>query len=264
MQTLTVEQPEAGVAHVLLNRPDRLNALNRTMFDELISVADQLRADNEVRAVVVSGAGAGFCAGYDLDAAAEFANSDTMELTALQDAAVRAIYELYMLPKPVIAAVHGPATGGGFSISLAADMRIAAESARFQAVFVRIGLSGADMGASWLLPRIVGTGLAAELLCAARPMYAEEAVRTGLANRAVPDDALLSEALGLASAIAEHQPLAVQMTKRTLRSNVDAPSFWASLELENRAQVALMREPATDKAVRALRESQLARRSSRA
>ncbi|HZZ49834.1 MAG TPA: enoyl-CoA hydratase-related protein [Pseudonocardia sp.] len=263
MDTLQVDQPAAGIAHVLLNRPDRLNALNRTMFDELISVAERLRTDNEVRAVVVSGAGAGFCAGYDLDAAAEFANSDMAELAALQDAAVRAIYELCMLPKPVIAAVHGPATGGGFSISLAADMRIAGESARFQGVFVRIGLSGADMGASWLLPRIVGTGLAAELLCAGRPMFAEEAARTGLANRTVPDAELLTEAFALASTIAEHQPLAVQTTKRILRANMDAPSLWASLEMENRAQVALMREPATAEAVRALRESQLARRAKR-
>jgi enoyl-CoA hydratase/carnithine racemase len=130
---------------------------------------------------------------------------------------------------------------------------VAGASARFQAVFVRIGLSGGDLGTSWLLPRIVGTGLAAELLYTGRPVYAEEAVRIGLANRAVGDGELAAEAVELAGQIAAHAPLAVQLTKRSLRANVDAPALLGALELESRAQVALMREPATTEAVSRLR-----------
>ena len=252
-ETLRVDQPSAAVARVTLHRPGRLNAMTEVMFRELASVFAEFAADDGVRAVVLAGAGAGFCAGYDLDAAGDFERTGTAELYALQDLAVRALHAVYALPKPVVAAVHGPAAGGGFSLALAADIRLAGESARFQAVFVRIGLSGADLGTSWLLPRLVGTGLAAELLYTGRPVHAEEAARIGLANRVVPDSSLAAEAVELAAAIAEHAPLAVQLTKRSLRANVDAPSLLSALELESRAQVSLMREPATAHAVNHLR-----------
>jgi enoyl-CoA hydratase/carnithine racemase len=252
-ESLRVDQPSAGVARVTLYRPEQLNAMTAVMFRELASVFAQFATDDGVRAVVLAGAGAGFCAGYDLDAAGRFASSGTARLYALQDLAVRALHAVYALPKPVVAAVHGPAAGGGFSLALAADIRLAGESARFQAVFVRIGLSGADLGTSWLLPRLVGTGLAAELLYTGRPVHAEEAVRIGLANRVVTDSSLAAEAVELAAAIAEHAPLAVQLTKRSLRAGVDAPSLLSALELESRAQVSLMREPATTHAINRLR-----------
>ncbi|MDT7640753.1 MAG: hypothetical protein QOC83_5041 [Pseudonocardiales bacterium] len=253
LQTLRLDEPRPGVARLTLHRPDRLNAMTAEMFTELTEVAERLRVDDSVRAVVLTGAGAGFCAGYDLAAAGDFPAADTADLLALQDTAWRALHAVYALPKPVVAAVHGPAAGGGFSLSLAADIRLAGASARFQAVFVRIGLSGGDLGTSWLLPRIVGTGLAAELLYTGRPVYAEEAVRIGLANRAVGDGELAAEAVELAGQIAAHAPLAVQLTKRSLRANVDAPALLGALELESRAQVALMREPATTEAVSRLR-----------
>ena len=252
--TLRMEVPASGVAQVTLDRPQRLNAMTSVMFTELIDTFGRLREDDAVRAVVLTGAGGGFCAGYDLDDAAKFTSSDTRGLYALQDLGVRALQAVYGLPKPVIAAVHGPAAGGGFSLSLAADMRIAGASARFQAVFVRIGLSGADLGTSWLLPRIVGTGLAAEILYSGRPVHAEEAARVGLANRVVEDDALVGHAVELAASIAEHAPLAVELTKRSLHANVDAPSLASALEMESRAQVGLMREPRTTSAVSRLRE----------
>jgi enoyl-CoA hydratase/carnithine racemase len=254
--TLRLDDPAAGVARVTLNRPERLNAMTSLMFSELIAIFEQLRDDDSVRAVVLTGAGAGFCAGYDLDDAEKFTSSDASGLYALQDLAVRALQGVYSLPKPVIAAVHGAAAGGGFSLSLAADLRLAAASARFQAVFVRIGLSGADLGTSWLLPRIVGIGHAAELLYSGRPVYADEAARIGLVNRAVADDQLLGEATRLAASIAEHSPLAVALTKRSLHANVDAPSLASALELESRAQVGLMREPDSTTAVSRLRAAQ--------
>lgn len=239
-----------------LNRPERLNAMTSLMFSELIEVFEQLRDDDSVCAVVLTGAGRGFCAGYDLDDAGKFSSSDTRGLYALQDLAVRALQAVYSLPKPVIAAVHGPAAGGGFSLALAADMRLAAASARFQAVFVRIGLSGADLGTSWLLPRIVGIGHAAELLYSGRPVLAEEATRIGLANRTVADEDLAGEAVELAASIAAHSPLAVALTKRSLHANIDAPSLASALEMESRAQVGLMREPESTDAVSRVRTAQ--------
>jgi enoyl-CoA hydratase/carnithine racemase len=140
----------------------------------------------------------------------------------------------------VIAAVRGPAVGGGFCLSLAADLRLAGASARFQPVFVRLGLSGGDMGASWLLPRLIGAGLAAELLYTGRAVRAEEAARVGLANRVLADADLLQEAVALAATIAAHEPLGVRLTKRSLRANAEAPSLAAALELESRAQVLLL------------------------
>lgn len=241
-RTLRLDPSGPGVVRLTLHRPHRLNAMTAEMFVELAEVAEHIRLDDSVRAVVLSGAAGGFCAGYDLEAAKGFAATSTAELLDLQDTAWRALHAIYSLPKPVIAAVHGAAVGGGFSLSLAADVRLAGTSARFQAIFIRRGLSGADLGTSWFLPRMVGTGLAAELLYTGRPVYAEEAVRIGIANRAVADEVLLDEADELARQIAEHAPLAVALTKRSLRANVDAPSLLTALEMESRAQVSLMHE----------------------
>ncbi|WP_051343114.1 enoyl-CoA hydratase/isomerase family protein [Pseudonocardia spinosispora] len=242
MNTLRLDDSRPGVVRLTLHRPDRLNAMTAEMFVELAEAAERIRLDDSIRAVVLCGAGAGFCAGYDVEAAKDFAATSTAQLLDLQDSAWRALHAIYSLPKPVIAAVHGAAVGGGFSLSLAADIRLAGASARFQAIFIRRGLSGADLGTSWFLPRMVGTGLAAELLYTGRPVYAEEAVRIGIANRTVADEVLLDEADELAGRIAEHAPLAVALTKRSLRANVDAPSLLTALELESRAQVSLMHQ----------------------
>lgn len=253
METLTVDERAPGVVALTLHRPEALNALNDVMFTELTAAAAELAERGDVRAVLLAGAGSGFCAGYDLAEAAELPRRTLGELYRLQDLAVGAIRAVYDLPKPVIAAVHGPAAGGGLSLALAADIRLAADSARFQAVFVRLGLSGGDLGASWLLPRLVGPGMAAEVLYTGRPIEAEEAVRIGLANRSVPDDQMLDRATELAAAIARSEPLGVALTKRSLRANLDAPSFASALELESRAQVGLLREPATQEAVADIR-----------
>lgn len=242
------------MAQLTLRRPDQLNAMTATMFAELVGAAERIRDRDDVRAVVLTGAGRGFCGGFDLAHAGTFPERSTAQLLALQDLGVRALHAVYSLPQPVVAAVHGPAAGGGFSLALAADIRIAAASARFSAVFVRLGLSGADLGTSWLLPRIVGAGLAAELLYTGRTVGPEEAVRIKLANSMVDDDAALDAALALTDWIARHETSAVRLTKRSLRANTDAPSFLAALELESRSQVLLMREPATTDAVARLRE----------
>ncbi|SNQ47669.1 putative enoyl-CoA hydratase echA12 [Frankia canadensis] len=253
-RTVDVTWPEPGVAVVVLRRPDRLNALTREMLAELRAVAEQLRADSSVSVVVLSGDGRAFCSGYDLGGAAEFAELGPDGALALQDLGNQALFALYSLPQPMIAAVRGPAIGGGFSLALAADIRVAASDALFQAAFVRIGMSGADLGASWLLPRIVGRGLAGELLYTARAVDATEAVRIGLANRVVPAESLLRRTLDLAREIVAHPRSGLALTKRALQANTDAPSLWSALETEARGQALLMGHPETSAAVARLRD----------
>jgi enoyl-CoA hydratase/carnithine racemase len=153
-----------------------------------------------------------------------------------QDAAAASILALRVMRQPVIAAVNGAAVGGGLSLALAADIRLAAPAARFSAAFILLGLSAGDMGCSWHLPRIVGAGHAAELMFTGRTVDAEEAARIGLVNRVVPADRLRDEAVEMATTIAGFSPFATALSKRALYANLDAPSLYTALEVEGRGQ----------------------------
>jgi len=185
---------------------------------------------------VLTGAGRGFCAGLDLRDAATLPGMTTAMFLDGQERWSRAVTSFRRLPKPVIAAVNGPAAGAGFSLALAADIRIAAPDARFNAAFIKIGLTGGDCGSSWMLPRIVGLGHAYEILLTGRLVEADEAARIGLVNRVVPAEDLLPATLGTAELIAANSPLGVRLTKQMVQVNVDAPSLEAAVELENRNQ----------------------------
>ena len=235
-QTLTVHSAVPGITVVTLNRPDRLNAMTFTMLDELYDAATALAADDAVRVVVLTGAGRAFCAGLDLDQAQAVSDMTTAQYLRNQEIWARAVTSFRHLAVPVIAAVNGPAAGAGFSLALAADIRFAATSARFNAAFIKVGLTGGDCGSTWMLPRIVGLGLAYEILLSGRFVDAQEAARIGLVNRVSADDALLDDVLALAAQIAGNTPLGVRLTKQMLQINVDAPSLQAALELENRSQ----------------------------
>lgn len=231
---------DGGVVTVVLDRPERLNALSATMFEELPTAIRNLDADPSVRAVIITGAGRGFCAGMDLSDAECLPERGTTELIRAQDGWGQATLALREISVPVIAAVNGPAAGAGLSLALAADIRVASTAARFNAAFIKIGLTGGDVGSSWLLPRIVGLGNAYELLLTGRLIGAEEALRIGLVNRVVEPKNLLDEAESLAREIAGNSPMGVRMTKQVLQTNVDAPSLRAAMELENRNQVLSM------------------------
>ncbi|MGD0703795.1 MAG: enoyl-CoA hydratase-related protein [Trebonia sp.] len=235
-QTLLVDRPRVGIAVATLNRPDRLNALTFGMFDDLAQLAADIGADDRVRVLVLTGAGRGFCAGLDLSDAATLPDMPTAKFLEGQERWSRAITAFRRLPKPVIAAVNGPAAGAGFSLALAADIRIAAPAARFNAAFIKIGLTGGDCGSSWMLPRIVGLGHANEILLTGRLVEVDEAARIGLVNRVVPAGDLLAAALEVAELIAANSPLGVRLTKQMVQVNVDAPSLEAAVELENRNQ----------------------------
>lgn len=236
-RTLLVSEPDRGIALVTLDRPDTLNALTFQMFDELLDVAGRLDRDPEVRVIVVTGAGRGFCSGLDLEAAACLPGMDLGENLLGQEQWARCITAFHVISTPVVAAVNGPAAGAGFALALAADIRIASPTARFNAAFVRIGLSGGDCGTSYLLPRIVGLGIASEVLLTGRIVEVDEAVQIGLVNRVVAAEDLIESTLATARLIVGNSPMGVRLTKQLISANVDAPSLASALEIENRSQV---------------------------
>jgi enoyl-CoA hydratase/carnithine racemase len=178
----------------------------------------------------------------------------TTRFYALQRRLAAAIAALRFTPIPVIAAVNGPAAGAGFSLALAAELRVASEEAKFNAAFVCIGLSGGDCGISWLLPRVRGLGLASEILLTGRFVPADESVKIGLSNRLVPAAELMPAATALAEQIAANSPFGVALTKEILQTNVDAPSLAAAIELENRSQALATRTADITEALAAFRD----------
>src|SRR5713101_3760319 len=205
-----------GVAVLTLNRPERLNAMSRPMLDALLEALPRLAADPAVGAVVLTGAGRGFCAGGDVKAMAEGreAEGTTLEERAQ---ALRGRMEvsrwLHEMPKPTIAMVRGAAAGAGLSLALACDLRVAGDTARFAPAFARVGYSG-DFGGSWFLTRLVGTAKARELYYTADILDAQQALLLGLVNRVVPDRHLEEETLALAQRLARGPRVALRYMKR--------------------------------------------------
>jgi len=238
--TLHLETPQPGTVVLRLNRPERLNAIDEVMVGELQEACAAIGADHAVRVVVLTGAGRGFCSGVDLR---EFgpsmpdATDSAIERLRFQETMASLPLAVRALPQPVIAAVNGPAVGGGLALCLAADVRMCASSASFGNAAILVGLSGAEMGMSYHLPRIVGTSVAADWMLTGRTVSADEAFRCGLVSELVDDDRLMNRALELAGQIAANSPLGVQLTKRALQVNTDAPDVGAALDVENRNQV---------------------------
>ena len=240
-ENILVDDPTPGVRRITLNRPDALNGLIPSMYDELIAIFHGIGKDPSVRAVVLTGAGRGFCSGHD-GSTGEKASwlvegvgtpHFGLHFWSQLEVLVNSIREL---PQPVIAAVNGSAAGMGYTLALACDMAIAAESAKFVNAFHNAG-TGSEGGLSYLLPRAVGSQRAAELLLTARPVKADEAARIGLVLRAVPDDKLMEEVLALAEEIKANAPLDVWLTKQNLIHNLNAGGFAQALTFEARAVV---------------------------
>jgi enoyl-CoA hydratase/carnithine racemase len=253
-ETLELTRPRDGVALLTLNRPRRRNAITFQMFDEMHDLLGKLRGDADVRALIVTGAGEGFCAGLDLDDAEKLPLMSANEMMAGQEHWAGAFERFHDLPQAVIAAVNGAAAGGGLGLALAADIRIASKRARFNAAFVRIGLSAGDVGVSWSLPRVVGLGRAAEIMLTGDFVDAVEAERIGLVNRVVAPDRLLDECLDVATRIASNSPFGVTLTKRVLMANVDAGSLRNAVEVENRGQTLATRGNDFNESLAAFRE----------
>ncbi|MEY2459829.1 MAG: hypothetical protein QOG30_1659 [Acidimicrobiaceae bacterium] len=241
MPTVLVSQPQVGVSQVTLNRPEKLNAMNVELITELHAAFAAIAADRECRAVVLTGAGRGFCSGLDLGGYGTVPGGEGRGQVgggfSTQTHIASLIPQMRALPVPVIAAVNGPAAGGGLALALGSDIRVAGASARFNVAFVRIGLSGCDIGVSWLLPRLIGASRAWELMLTGRIIDAPEADHIGLVSRVVSDDALLDSALETAALIAANSPWGVRMTKEVAWSQLEIGSLQAGIDMENRTQI---------------------------
>jgi enoyl-CoA hydratase len=266
-EDVLVERVRPEVALVTLNRPASLNAMTPSLMRELYARLDEIAADRTIRVVVLTGAGRGFCSGHELsDITGDIGDGDSDAAAGgmrHQQLYADMILRLRAIPQAVIAAVNGPAAGGGLALALGADTRVCSESARFNAAFVRIGLSGCDVGVSYLLPKVVGPTLAFEMMLTGRLIDAAEAERAGLVLRVVPDGQVVDAALEIAEGILANSPFGVWMTKEVMWANLDAPNLQSALDLENRTQILCGFSPDSREAIMAFvekRQPQFGRR----
>ena len=238
-ETIIVEK-RGQVDWVTLNRPERLNAITETMTRELGGYFDGLFSDPSVRIVVLRGAGRAFCAGNDMNhSAARREGRETAPFGGgfgYQGFLADVYIKMRRCPQPIISLVHGPACGGGFSFALASDIRIAGESARMNAAFIRIGLSACNMGVSYFLPRLVGVSVASELMLTGRFINAQRSLATGLVSEVVPDERLEAAAQSYIEEMLGTSPMGLRLTKEGLNMAVDAASLEAAMAIENRNQ----------------------------
>lgn len=259
--------PKPGIALVTLNRPGKLNALTHGTIKQLLATLGSLSHDPQCRVVVLTGAGRAFCAGMDIGATvgaqaqAQEAKTipqrvDGQELFAAMPRTIRT------LRQPVIAAVNGAAAGAGMGIALAADIRVAAQSAAFHIAAISLGLSAGECGISYHLPRLIGGSKATEYMLTGRPITSGDAERLGLVAAVVPDTEVVDRALDVAADIARHSPFAVWQTKAVLRENVDN-SFETAIALENRTQILALTTQDSAEAIRAFVEKRPAKYTGR-
>lgn len=240
MKTITYER-DGHIGIITLNRPDRLNAMSHTLVRELHELLNRLDEELDARVVILTGAGRGFCAGADLRGGdGEGAWDDRLgpiqSQYRLQQGYASLITRMRAIPQPIIAAVNGPAAGGGLCLALASDVRYASESARFNCAFIKLGLSGGELGASYFLPKIVGASKAAELLYTGRLIDAQTALEIDLVSKVVPDGEVVDAAKELAAEMLTNAPLALRMTKEVFNFGLCAPSLEAQIQMENRTQ----------------------------
>jgi enoyl-CoA hydratase/carnithine racemase len=236
-ETISIEK-KGQVDWLTLNRPESLNAINTPMVTELRDYFGGLKEDANTRIVVMRGAGRAFCAGLDIK------SSQSREYDVpfgggmgFQGYLAEVYIRMRNCPQPIISLIQGPACGGGFAFALASDIRIAGESARMNAAFIRVGLSACDMGASYFLPRLIGTSIASELMLTGRFIDAERALRTNLVSEVVPDDELAVAAQSYIDDMLTTSPMGLRLTKEGLNVSIDAAGLEAQMAVENRNQV---------------------------
>ncbi len=236
-----VESVGSGITQLTLNRPERLNAMNYALISELHAALDDLAEDRACRVIILTGTGRGFCAGLDLTEGASPPSARGLGRAqagmTVQKMIAGLVPKMRSMPQPIISAVNGAASGGGLALALASDVRIADANARFNVAFVRVGLSGCDIGVSWLLPRLIGASRAFELLLTGRLIDATEADRIGLVTRVVDAGHAVESARETAELIVANSPFGVRMTKEVMWSQLEIGSLQAGIDLENRTQV---------------------------
>jgi len=239
--TVLIDNVGDGITQLTLNRPERLNAMNYALVSELYGAFNALAEDRSCRVILLTGAGRGFCAGLDLTEGASPPDANRLGRAqagmTVQKMIAGLVPRMRSMPQPIVAAVNGAASGGGLALALASDVRIAATNAQFNVAFVRVGLSGCDIGVSWLLPRLVGASHAFELLLTGRFVDAAEADRIGLVTRVVAEGEAVASARETAALIVGNSPFGVRMTKEVMWSQLEIGSLQAGIDLENRTQV---------------------------
>ncbi len=258
MGTVNVEKMRPHVSVVRLNRPERLNAMSIELCLELRDTLEQIGRDNDCWIIVLTGSGRAFCSGLDLKDDSAIPNIEGLAVPRIGPHAMRIYSKLVpsmrQTPQPIIAAINGAAYGGGLCLALAADLRVASESALFNATGIVNGLTSTELGVSWLLPRLIGAANSNDILLTGRKIDAREAMRMGLVSRVVPDAELLELALEIASGMCEYSPYGVQMTKQVLWANLENSSLAAAIELEDRNQLMLGMTDNLPEAIRAFDE----------
>ena len=253
-QTVLLREQRGEVLWLTLNRPQQLNALNPALIDALREAFESLRRDHAVRVVVLRAEGKAFCAGLDLNDASWSGVPSPNEMFEFQ----RSISDIYramrQCPQPIISLIQGAACGGGFSLALASDIRIAAESARMNAAYIKAGLTACDMACSYLLPRLVGLSVASELMLTGRFITAERALRVNLVSEVVPEDQLVAAADALVAELLDTSPMGLRLTKDGLNISVDAPSLEAAMAIEDRQQALVAMTEDASEAVTAFLE----------
>lgn len=239
-ETIIVER-EGKVDWLTLNRPHALNAINTQMVTDLRDYFGGLTAERAVRIIVMRGSGRSFCAGLDIK---EFSKTSEQPFSGgmgLQSYLSDVYAMMRRCPQPIISLVQGAACGGGFSFALASDIRIAGESAKMNAAYIKVGLSACDMGASYFLPRLVGTSVSSELLLTGRFINAERCLQIGLVSEIVPDSKLPDAANTYIEEMLETSPMGLRLTKEGINIAIDSPSLDAAIAIENRNQLLCIR-----------------------
>jgi len=256
-ETIRIDR-DGAVDWLTLNRPDAMNAINAQMATDLRDYFGGLYENTDVRIVVMRGEGRAFCAGLDIRDPQALALADGSQPVGRGWNFQGYLAEVYLMmrrcPQPIISLIHGAACGGGFAFVLASDIRIAAESARMNAAFIRLGLSACDMGTSYFLPRLVGTSLASELMLTGRFIDAKRAERTGLVSEVVPDEQLADAAKPYLDEMLTTSPIGLRLTKEGLNMAIDATSLDAAMAIENRNQILASSSEDFREAIRAFGE----------
>ncbi len=251
-ETILFEERDNGISILTFNRPKQLNAISVRLLEEFHEILDYLEWNFDTRVLIITGAGRAFCAGLDLKEFPALRKGKNPQFSDLQYFNLRdplktnfysqkrladLIVKMRKIPQVIIAAVNGAASGGGFAFTMGADVRIASEKARFNNAFIKIGVSGCDLGSSYFLPRLIGLSRAAELLYTGRFFDAQEADRIGFVSRVVAPSDLMATALALADEMLTKSPLGLRLTKEVINQNIDAPSLESAIYMENRNQV---------------------------
>jgi enoyl-CoA hydratase/carnithine racemase len=240
-ETILYEE-DNKIGILTLNRPHTVNAINLKMIEELEQIFDQLNESETARVLILTGAGEkGFCSGMDMQEAAIPLFAQSPDIIYKYQLRTSQLYrKMRCIPQPIIAAIHGAASGGGFSFAMASDVRIITPEARFSASYINIGLGGADLASSYFLPKLIGSGRANEFLLTGEFMTAEDAMQLGFASRMVPKENVLHTAIELAKIMVDKNPFGLRLTKEAINQNLGVSSLEQALHLENRNQVLLI------------------------